>query len=368
MFEFLRMIVASVAVFAILVFVHEMGHYLAARYCKIKVDVFSIGFGTALKGWYDKSGTEWRLSAFPLGGYVRLHGFEKPDTSEEAEKLVPGSAFFEKSVFQRMLVVSMGPIFNFILAIILFSIIFSCSGKFEARPDVGSILPNSPAASSGLKVGDHLLRVAGTPVTSVEQIQKFIISHSDQAISFEVKRGEEKQNILITPKVDKENGQNVARIGVAFTSARGNPVPIYKAVPLAVEETWNQSAHILSSLWEIVTGQRSTAELGGTIRIVQMSGEVASYGLVSLLSFMALLSINLGLLNLLPVPALDGGRLVFYAIEGIIRRPIPDRVRDIYLQIGIALILLLFILSTYNDLRGIGVFSWFYKIFVSITH
>ncbi|QCE35546.1 RIP metalloprotease RseP [Acetobacteraceae bacterium] len=370
MLDFIRMIAASIVVFGILVFIHEMGHYLAARYCKIKVDVFSIGFGSAIKGWYDKLGTEWRLSVFPLGGYVRLHGFEKPDDPEELAKIVSDRAFYEKSVLQKMLVVSMGPIFNFLLAILLYAFIFAFVGAPKSTPDVVSVQAGSPAAEAGIKAGDHILKIDGKNVVSLEQLQKVILGHSETALSLGIQREGKEENISIQPKLIKENGHEIARIGVAFSavSGYGEPVSIYKVIPMAVQQTWETTENVLSGIGQILTGKRSASELGGTIRIVQMSGQVASYGFVSLLSFMASLSVNLGLLNLLPIPALDGGRLVFYAVEGILGRSIPDRIRDVYLQIGISLILFLFLLSTYNDLKGIGVFGWVYKTFASISH
>ena len=362
MHDFLRTIIAYVLILGILVFIHELGHYLAARWRGVKVETFSIGFGPALRRWYDKSGTEWRLSAIPLGGYVKPHGFEGPDdaTDEQKAAWIPGRTFHDKPVGSRALVIVMGPVFNFLFAIIAFTLLFATVGKPELRNDISQVVAGSAAEKAGVKTGDVITRIGTQSISGPEDVMEKVAALPNDSTTLGVRRAGQDLTLPVTIGVVKHGARQAGVLGIGFAASPGHPVSPVKAVAMGVQETWTMSVRTLQGVWQILSGQRSAKELGGTIRIAQISGQVASYGMASIVSFMALLSINLGLINLFPIPVLDGGRLIFYAMEAIKGRPVSKRVQEISMQVGMALIGALFLFSTVNDLTNLGLFHWMF--------
>lgn len=362
MHDLLRTIIAYVLILGILVFIHELGHYLAARWRGVKVETFSIGFGPALRRWYDKSGTEWRLSAIPLGGYVKPHGFEGPDdaTDEQKAAWIPGRTFHDKPVGSRALVIVMGPVFNFLFAIVAFTLLFATVGKPELRNDISQVVAGSAAEKAGVKTGDVITRIGSLSIAGPEDVMGTVASHPNDTTTLGIRRNGTDLTLPVTIGAVKGGSHATGVLGVGFAVSPGHPVSPVKAAVMGVQETWTMSVRTLQGVWQILSGQRSPKELGGTIRIAQMSGQVASYGMASIVSFMALLSINLGLINLFPIPVLDGGRLIFYAVEAIKGRPVSRRVQEVSMQVGMALIGALFLFSTVNDLTNIGLFHWMF--------
>ncbi|GAA4497239.1 RIP metalloprotease RseP [Gluconacetobacter tumulicola] len=359
--ELLRTLLAFALVLGVLVFIHELGHYLAARWRGVHVEVFSIGFGRPLLRWHDRVGTEWRLCPVPLGGYVKPHGFEGPEeaTPEQMAAWLPGRTFHDKPVLSRAIVIAAGPVFNFLLAIVLFAGLFMATGRPEIRDVVGQVVPGSAAEAAGVKPEDVIVRIGAHAVSDVADIQARITAEPGAHTELGVRRGDQVVALPVTVGIvmDK-NGGRTGQLGVMFTATIGKPMAPLAALGAAVQETWRLTVQTLDGLWQMLTGQHSAKDLGGPLRIAQMSGQVAQYGVASLVSFMALLSVNLGLINLFPIPVLDGGRLVFYGLEALLGRPVSRRVRDISFQAGFAVIAGLFLFSTFNDLSHFGLFRW----------
>lgn len=359
--ELLRTLFAFALVLGVLVFIHELGHYLAARWCGVHVEVFSIGFGRPLLRWHDRVGTEWRLCPVPLGGYVKPHGFEGPEeaTPEQMAAWLPGRTFHDKPVLSRVIVIVAGPVFNFLLAIVLFTGLFMFTGRPEIRNVVGQVVPGSSAEVAGVRPDDVIVRIGNHKVSNVADIQARLIAAPGAHTELGVQRSGQMVTLPVTVgTVTDKNGSKTGQLGVMFTATVSKPLSPFAAAGAAVQETWRLTVQTLDGLWQMLTGQHSARDLGGPLRIAQMSGQVAQYGLASLVSFMALLSVNLGLINLFPIPVLDGGRLVFYGLEALLGRPVSRRVRDISFQAGFALIAGLFLFSTFNDLSHFGLFRW----------
>ncbi|EHH69220.1 RIP metalloprotease RseP [Gluconobacter morbifer] len=362
MHDLLRTILAYVLILGILVFIHELGHYLAALWRGVKVETFSIGFGPAIHRWYDKAGTEWRISAIPLGGFVKPHGFEGPEeaTDEQKAAWIPGRTFHDKPVGSRSLVIVMGPVFNFLFAILAFTLLFAVYGKPVIRDNITQISAGSAAAQAGIQPGDVITKIGSLTIHGAEDVMSTVASRPGEKTTVEVHRGTQDLSLPVTLGQMKSGNHQVGLLGVGFAIAPGHPVSVPKAFVMGLQETWAKSVQTLQGVWQIISGQRSAKELGGTIRIAQLSGQVASYGMASIISFMALLSINLGLINLFPIPVLDGGRLVFYIVEAIQGRPVSRRVQELGMQMGMALIGALFLFSTFNDLSNLGLFHWIF--------
>jgi len=349
-----------VVVLTALVFVHELGHYWVARRNGVRVEVFSIGFGPEIFGWNDKSGTRWKFSWIPLGGYVKFFGdadaastpgAELPEMTE-AEKEV---SFHHKRLGQRAAIVAAGPIANFLFAIVVFAFLYSFVGQPFTPPEIGGVVPGSAAEQADLRAGDRVVRIDGQAIERFEDIQRIVQLNLDRPLSMVVRRDGREVPISATPTVIEETDRLGNRIRLARLGIRGGGVEFVQhgpgeALVRAAQETWVQSVATLKALGQIVVGHRSSDELGGPIRIAQMSGEVAQGGFGSLLAFLAILSINLGLINLFPVPLLDGGHLLFYAMEAIRGRPLGQRAQEYGFRVGMVLVFSLMIFATWNDL------------------
>ena len=329
--ELLRTLLAFGVVLGVLVFIQEMGHYLAARWRGVHADAFAIGFGQPLLRWTDKRGTEWRLGWLPLGGYVKLHGQEQPaDVSpEERAAWRPGQTFHEKSVGSRAIVVAAGPVANFLLAMLLFSGLYATLGQPVGNTVVGAVVADSPAARAGLRPGDTILELDGRRVSRFDQVQRHIQPRANQPVEMRVAREGLEVTLRATPDArTAPNGEVSGVLGIQGGAVRFERLDPAAAVVAGVRQTWEITATTLTGIGEMLAGSRSARELGGPIKIAEISGEAASLGLAPLVNLMALLSVSLGLLNLFPIPVLDGGHLIFYALEALRGRPLPARAQE----------------------------------------
>lgn len=358
-------LLAFLFVLSVLVFVHEYGHYWVAIKNGVKVEAFSIGFGPELFGWQDKKGTRWKVSLIPLGGYVKMFGDMNPasaghrdDIDDEEAKY----AFHHKGVAARAAIVFAGPLANFIFAIIVFTFLFAAVGQQRALPVVGDVLDDSPASVAGFVTDDRVAAINGESVEWFSDLSDIVRAHPAQEISVTVLRDGQTVDLSVTPEaLEVEEGgvsKTVGRLGITAGAFETSRTGVIESVGRAFETTYSLTTQTFAALGEMISGDRDSSELGGPIRIAQMSGQVAEGGLAPLLFFMGYLSISLGLINLMPVPVLDGGHLVFYAIEAIRGKPLGAKAQEYGFRIGAGLVFSLIIFATWNDLTQLGVFSF----------
>lgn len=358
-------VVPFLFVLTIVVFFHELGHFLMARWCGIKVMVFSIGFGPEIAGFNDRYGTRWKISAVPLGGYVKFFGDENaasvPDQAAaagmtEGEKR---DSFIFQPVRSRAAVVAAGPIANFVLAIAIFAAIFMTVGKQTTSARVDSVQSGSAAQAAGFQPGDLVLAINGEKIESFSDMQRIVSISAGEPLTVEVERGNALVALKAVPQLKelKDNFGNVHRIGVLGISRSMAPGDIktekagpLRAVVMGAQETWFVVDRTLSYITGVFAGREAADQLGGPIRIAQVSGQVATAGFAALLHLTAVLSVSIGLLNLFPIPLLDGGHLLFYAIETIRGRPLSERAQELGFRIGLAIVLMLMIFATFNDI------------------
>ena len=358
--EFLRTPAAFVVVLGVLVFIHELGHYLAARWCGVHVETFSIGFGRPLVSWTDRRQTLWKIGWIPLGGYVKLHGQERPgDVPSDVPAIwLPGRTFHDKQVGARAVVVAAGPIANFVLAAVLFAGLFAVVGRPIAIPVVGEVVPSSAAARAGLQVGDRILSIDGASIRTFEDIQRIVAASPGRTLHLVVAVEGTSHDVQVTPD-SRANGAHVTGVlGIRGDTVEHEPISAWQAIPAGIAQTWDVTTQTLGGVWGMIAHNRGTDDLGGPLRIAQLSGEVAQLGAASLISFIAVLSVNLGLINLFPIPVLDGGHLLFYLAEAVRGRPLPPRAQEYGFRAGLALLVGLFVFATWNDLTHIGIFRW----------
>ena len=357
-------IILFLVVLTILVFVHELGHYLVARRNGVLVEVFSIGFGPEIYGWNDKAGTRWKIGAFPLGGYVKMFGdSETVEEGEEERPLTPEEeavSFHHKRLGQRVAIVLAGPLANFAFAIVVIAVLFSTAGNPVTLAAVGEVQPGSAAVEAGLEVGDRIVAIDGQTITSFEDLRGVISINPEVDLELVIVRDNAELTLWATPKRHGSGDTEIGLLGVRpdleqIGYERQNPL---KATWMAVEWSATLTGRILSYLGQVIGGSRGTDELGGPLRIAQMSGQMAQGGLISLISFLAALSINLGLINLFPIPMLDGGHLVYYAAEAVRGRPLGPKAQEYGFRFGLVLVLLLMVLATWNDLVQLRVFEY----------
>ncbi len=358
--EILRTPVAFLVVLGVLVFIHELGHYLAARWMGVHVETFSIGFGRSIASWRDRAGTEWKLAWIPLGGYVKLHGQERPEDvgADVRAGWQPGRTFHEKTVGARSIVIAAGPFANFVLAAVLFILLNAVEGRPVAVPVVGDVLPDSPAAAAGLRPGDRIEGIGSEKVGRFEDVQRIISRSPGQALELQVLREGNQVRLTVTPGERETPNGRVGVLGVRGGKAEFQPMSPIEAVPAGIVQTWDVTVQTLQGVWGMLSTAKGAEDLGGPLRIAQLSGKVAELGLASLISFIGVLSVNLALINLFPIPVLDGGHLVFYLFEAIRGRPLPPRAQEYGFRAGIALLLGLFVFATWNDLGHLGLFRW----------
>ncbi len=362
-------IVPFLFVLTIIVFFHELGHFLVARWCGIKVLVFSIGFGPEIVGFNDRYGTRWKISAIPLGGYVKFFGDDNaasmPDT-QAAAAMSPEErrvSFVHQPVGKRAAVVVAGPLANFVLAIVIFATLFMTFGKQETTPRIDSVLPDSAAAEAGFQPGDLVLSINGRPIESFGDMQQIVSLNADEQLDFVVERAGAKVKLRATPRLTKDKDifghvQRIGRLGVSQTRSPGDIKTVkfgpLQAIAEAGKQTWFVIDQSFTYIGKLVVGRASTDQLGGPIRIAQMSGEAASLGFPTLINWAGLISVSIGLLNLFPIPLLDGGHLLFYAFEAVRGRPLSERVQEVGFRIGLAIIVMLMIFTFWNDLAHFG--------------
>ncbi len=349
-------ILAFVVVLGVLIFFHELGHFLVARLFGVGVEKFSLGFGPRLFG--KKIGlTDYRVSAIPLGGFVKMVG-EDP-TAEMDPQDIPIS-FTHKHVFKRMLIVAAGPAFNLLLAVIIFYGIFQISGTYILKPSIGGVQENSPAETAGLQAGDMITAIDGTPVTSWEEMAAMITASGGRSMAITIQRPEwDVFTATVSPRVTTTKnlfGEDIQRYIIGISSAgevvnqRLNPI---ESLVESFKETYNITKLTIVSIVKLFQGTVSTKTLGGPIMIAELAGQQAREGAINLIFFIALLSINLAIINFLPIPVLDGGHLLFFLIEAIIGRPLSIRMREIAQQAGIFILIMLMIFVFYNDISRI---------------
>ncbi len=347
-------------VLGVLVFFHELGHYLAARWRGVYVEAFSIGFGRPLLTWRDKRATLWKLSWIPLGGYVKLHGQERPEDVSEAVRRgwKPGETFHEKTVGSRAIIVAAGPIANFILAMVIFAALFATAGEPVILPEIGTVSPGSAAEHAGLQTGDRILTIDGQPTLRFEDIQHIIAAHPAAQLKLEVSRGGATQVLAVTTDSRQSGGRQIGSLGVTAHAAEYHRLSVPDAAVAGVTHTWVVLTQTIGGLWQIVSGQAGADALGGPLGIAKLSGQAAEQGPATLVDFIAVLSVNLGLINLFPIPILDGGHLLFMLAEAIRGRPLPARAVEYGFRAGLALLVGLFVFATWNDLSHFGLVRW----------
>jgi regulator of sigma E protease len=354
-------------VLTVLVFVHELGHYMAARWCGVRVDVFSIGFGPILASVTDERGTRWVISAIPLGGYVKMKAEHEQPVTDGADT----DSFADKTIGQRTLIVAAGPAINFLYAIVLFAAVFWWQGQPYTAPVVSNVVSGSAADRGGLRIGDRIIAINGQSINRFEDIQAIAQMNLGTPLAMVVDRAGASVDLTVTPDLitrTTEGGFVIrhGRIGIASQAIETRSHNILSALLAAFVETWRVCSSILLMLGDYIAGHRPANELAGPLGIAQMSGQVAQAGLVPLLLFSIYLSINLGLLNLMPIPMLDGGRLVFYAVEAVRGRPLGERAQEFGYGIGLAAVLFLFLFTTWNDISRLAVFDFLSNIQFSL--
>jgi len=357
-------IVPFIFVLSLVVFFHELGHFLVGRWCGVKVDAFSLGFGPEIFHFHDRRGTRWRIGALPLGGYVKFHGDANGASMTDVNAAAAMSkedravSFFAQSVGKRAAIVAAGPIANFLLAIVIFTGIFYISGRGMLAPLVDNVTAGSAAEAAGFLPGDLIVSIDGKKIESFEDMQRVVQTASDTALTFDVDRQGKMVELVATPRRREITTPfGTTRVGVLGVETRGKPenwrlqrYGLVESFTRATSETWYVVARTGSYLGGLVTGQESADQLSGPIRIAEVSGEMAKIGIAALLNLAAVLSISVGLLNLMPIPLLDGGHLFYYAVEAVRGRAMGEKAQEFGFKIGLTLVAGLMIFATYNDI------------------
>jgi regulator of sigma E protease len=352
-------------VLSLVVFFHELGHFLIARWCGVRILAFSIGFGPEIVGFNDRYGTRWKIAAIPLGGYVKFFGDENAASVPDMEQLAgmdegeKSQSFVFQPVAKRAAIVVAGPLANFLLAIVIFAGIFMLYGKQSMTARVDSVQPDSPAAAAGFRPGDLVLSINGRAIDNFNDMKRIVSEHAGEPLRIAVQRDGAVQTLTATPTASEQAGflGNSCRTGILGIQhsptpedLQFHPVPPPQAFWMGGQETWGVVDQTLSYIGCVIVGRKSADQLGGPIRIAQMSGQVASLGFIPLLQLAGVLSVSIGLLNLFPIPLLDGGHLLFYLIEALRGRPLSERAQEVGFRIGLAIVLMLMIFATFNDI------------------
>jgi regulator of sigma E protease len=360
-------VISLLILLTVVVFVHELGHFWVARRCGVRVEVFSVGFGPELFGWTDRHGTRWKFSGIPLGGYVKMFGqAERVLESDGRERDMTAAeravAFHHKPVWQRAAIVFAGPAANYVLTMVSLAMLYVIVGVmvFPQRSIIGEIVEGSPAEQAELRVGDRILSVNGKPAELFDDLLAAVTGSNGEPLQVRLERGTEQIETTLQPRLaspEDDSSKKVYRVGIR-AAREYDPRPVGEAVASAVTQTFQATGQILVVLWEMITGARSSDELGGVLRIGKMAGDAAKQGYIDFLFLIPMLSLNLGLINLFPIPLLDGGHLTFYAIESIRGRPLGERAQEWGLRIGVAFVLGLMVFATWNDLVHLNVVEY----------
>ena len=355
---------AFLFVLSIVVFIHELGHFLVARWCGVKVSAFSMGFGPEICSFNDRHGTRWRLAWIPLGGYVKFmddeNGASVPN-HETIANMTPeqrAGSFHAKPLWQRAAVVAAGPIANFILAIFIFAAVYSYYGQRITEPRIGEVMAGTPAMSAGFKPGDLIVSINGRPIGSFNEIQRQVSAQPDSTLAIGISRTGTPMTINVTPRLEEmpdgvggkyRRGIIGIRPVAGGTGSEIRRTGVIEGIGLGFKETGFIMTSTLQYMGKLLVGKESPDQLGGPVRIAEVSGQVAKIGLEPLLQLVAVISVSVGLLNLFPIPLLDGGHLMFYAIEALRRRPMSERSQEIGFKIGLAVVLSLMVFAFWND-------------------
>ena len=368
----LSYILPFILLILIVVFIHEYGHYYFAKKYGVGVTDFSIGFGKEILGWNDKSGTRWKICWIPLGGYVKFFGDRNVFSQADQENILKRYSvedqkklFVIKPLYQRVLIVFGGPLANFLLALVIFFSIYTFIGKDFTPAVINEVQKDSPAMVGGLKQDDIILEIDGNKVKSIMDVSKFITMSTSDFIDFKIKRSYEELIVNVKPKIvmgeDSLGNQLKKRIvGIKLGPYKDeiNHIKLgpAQAIYHAVNEVYYVTTSSLKYLGAMIIGKADSSQLGGPIRIAKISGQVAEFGILAFVSMMAYISISLGLVNLFPIPMLDGGHLMFYAFEKILGRPLSQKTQEGFFRIGMFLLLSLMFFTTFNDLKDLGLF------------
>ena len=365
-------ILPFIVLLTVVVFIHEYGHYYFAKKYGVGVTDFSIGFGKEIFGWNDKSGTRWKICWIPLGGYVKFFGDRNVFSQAEQQEIINKYSeedrkklFILKPIYQRALIVAAGPLANFVLAIFIFIMINLFVGKDLTPALIEEVQKDSPAYIAGMKKNDKIIYIDNNKVESILEVSTYINASTAEKIEFIVLRNDQEISLLIKPNLIKSkdsfgNLVNKRMIGIKLRPLNNEfnrqPLNLTNSIYYSVKETWFVTSASLKYLGKIIAGSGDSSQLGGPIRIAKVTGQVAEYGIVPFLSIMAYISISLGLINLFPIPMLDGGHLMFYLIEKIIGRPLRQKTQEGFFRIGLFLLFSLMFFATFNDLKDLGVF------------
>ncbi len=364
--EIVTTFLSFMLVMTILVFVHEFGHYWAAKKVGVKIEIFSIGFGKEIFGFTDKSGTRWKFSILPLGGYVKMYGdknaasqYDKELTLNEKQKLY---SLHHKSLSQKSFVIAAGPLANYIFAILIFTFLFFSYGKAVNEPIIHNFTNDSTALAAGLKIGDKITSINDKKIDDFSDLVKVMELNIGEEIKITIARENNIITKYIKPKPYEAHditGKEVKvyRLGIIPRDYKIEKQSIFSSIKLSVNESIRLSTSSLKAIWQIISGQRSVKDLGGPVKIAQYSSKTAQYGFISLISFIAIMSVNLGLINLLPIPALDGGHLLINLVEFIFGKKIAVKFQDFGFQIGLILLIIMTLVVTYNDVMSLNIFS-----------
>ena len=371
----LSYILPFIALIVVVVFIHEYGHYYFAKRYGVGVTDFSIGFGKEMFGWNDKSGTRWKVCVVPLGGYVKFFGDRNVYSQADNDKIIKeyskedqDKLFVLKPLYQRALIVFGGPLANFLLAILIFFSVYTFAGKDFTPAVINEVQKDSPAMIAGLKDNDIVVSIDGNEVKSIMEVSKYIMMSTDEFINFTVNRYDQDLTFRVKPNIvegEDNLGNKISKrmVGIKL-GAYNNEVNHVKLGPTkalfyAVNEVYYVSTSSLKYIGSMIAGNGDTSQLGGPIRIAKISGQVAEFGILPFISLMAYISISLGLINLFPIPMLDGGHLMFYGIEKVLGRPLSQKTQEGFFRIGMFLLLSLMFFTTFNDLKDVGLFKFF---------
>ena len=367
-------IIVFVIILSVLIYVHEWGHYWVARRNNVRVEVFSIGFGPEIFGWTNAANTRWKIGLFPLGGYVKMFGENESKKNEDGsvaelsdqEKAV---SFNHKSLGQRAAIVAAGPFVNFVFAIIAFAGLAMLQGTPIPLAVVGEVIPKSAAAKAEFRAGDVIIAINNQEISTFQELRKIVVENPELQLAVDILRDDKTLKLMATP--DAVGGREGELVKIGQLGIRPHPEHIHydranplKAVWIGVERTVVLSYRILEYVGEIISGQRNADDLGGPLRIAKISGDMAQMGITQVILLMAMLSVNLGLINLFPIPMLDGGHLVFYAAEAIRGRPLEPKVQEYGFRFGLILVLSLFVFVTWKDLEHLRVIEFIKELFV----
>ena len=365
-------LIPFIILITVVVFIHDYGHYYFARKYGVGVTDFSIGFGKEIFGWKDKSGTRWKICWIPLGGYVKFFGDRNVFSQSEQQDLInkysdedKKKLFILKPLYQRSIIVAAGPLANFLLAIIIFTFINMTVGKDMTPAIIDEVVQDSPAYNAGFKKNDKIISIDRNKVESILQVSTFINTSTSEVIEFLVMRNDKEISLIVKPNLVESKdtfGNSIKKrmIGIKLSALNNKlnkqPLGPSKAVYYSIRDVWFVTTTSLNYLGKMIVGSGDTSQLGGPIRIAKITGQVAEHGLIPFLSIMAYISVSLGLINLFPIPMLDGGHLMFYLFEKILGKPLSQKTQEGFFRIGLFLLISLMFFVTFNDLKEIGLF------------